>query len=316
MAKNLNNYSFTVITPAYNTEKHIETCIKAVINSKYDLNKVEHIIVDDGSTDNTYEIVKKYANKFPHIKLYRKPNSNWGGVMNYVHHNKLVHNDYVTICDSDDAITPKAFFYVNKFSKNEDLIFGNFYKWNGKYFKFPAHSYYYLFKRLPYSKKTNKKIPPFLWMTHGAYCKKNIFYKMNNLKENVSYQDNILIMEWFKNANTIRYINKCLEKYFESRPGNSSHFINNKKSILLQLENMRILEKNNLPEPLISILIYFRALRKYCQKNKIVFTFKNKPKFNNVTFLMRILMCIAYYCSGVKKLIKVKKIKSNRINKN
>lgn len=307
MAKNLNNYSFTIITPAYNTEKHIEICIRAVINSKYDLNKVEHIIVDDGSTDNTYEIVKKYADKFPHIKLYRKPNSNWGGVMNYVRHNELVHNDYVTICDSDDAIMPKAFLYVNKFSKNEDLIFGNFYKWNGKHFKFPAHSYYYLFKRLPYSKKTNKKIPPFLWMTHGTYCKKSIFYKMNNLKEKVSYQDNILIMEWFKDANTIRYINKGLEKYFESRPGNSSHFINNEKSILLQLENLKILEKNNLPEPLVNILIYFRALRKYCQKNKIVFTFKNKPKFNNATFLMRILMCITYHCSGVRKLIKIEK---------
>jgi len=76
MTKKLNDYSFTIITPAYNTAKYIENNIKAIINSKYDLNKIEHIIVDDGSTDNTYQIVKKYANKYPHIKLYKKPNSN------------------------------------------------------------------------------------------------------------------------------------------------------------------------------------------------------------------------------------------------
>ena len=48
--------------------------------------------------------------------------------MNYVKENKLIHNDYVTISDSDDVITKKAFFYVNKYANNEDLIFGNFYR--------------------------------------------------------------------------------------------------------------------------------------------------------------------------------------------
>ena len=76
MPKRLNNYSFTIITPAYNTAKYIENNIKAVINLKYDLNKVEHIIVDDGSTDDTYKVVKKFADKFSHIKLCRKSNSN------------------------------------------------------------------------------------------------------------------------------------------------------------------------------------------------------------------------------------------------
>ena len=304
MPKRLNNYSFTIITPAYNTAKYIENNIKAVINLKYDLNKVEHIIVDDGSTDDTYKVVKKFADKFSHIKLCRKSNSNWGGVMNYVKENKLIHNDYVTISDSDDVITKKAFFYVNKYANNEDLIFGNFYRWNGKRCKFPAHSYYYMFKRIPYSKKLKKNIPPFLWMTHGTYCKKEVFYKMHYLKEKVSYQDNILIMELFNNAKTIRYINKGLEKYFESRPGNSSEYIKNEKNVLLQLENARILEKSNLPEILATILLYFKQFRKYCKNNNITFKFKQKPKFKNVNWLMRLFINIVYYCVGINKFIK------------
>ncbi len=306
MTKKSNDYSFTIITPAYNTAKYIENNIKAIINSKYDLNKIEHIIVDDGSTDNTYQIVKKYADKYPHIKLYKKPNSNWGGVINYIRKNKLVHNDYVTINDSDDVIMPKALFYVNKYSHNEDLIFGNFYNWNGKHIHMLAQSYYYMFKRTV-SLNKHKKIPPFIWMTHGLYFKKNTFYKIHDLKEHISYQDNVLMSELFNYANSIRYINRCLEKYFESRPNNSSNFIENEKSIFLLSENAKVLEKNNLVDPLATILIYFKRLRKYCKKHKIVFKFKQKPKFKSVNPLMRLLVYMAYYCSGANRFIKIVK---------
>jgi hypothetical protein len=48
--------------------------------------------------------------------------------MNYVKNNKLIHNDYATICDSDDQITKKAFDEINKYAKDDDLIFGCFYR--------------------------------------------------------------------------------------------------------------------------------------------------------------------------------------------
>ena len=75
MGNKISKLTFSVITSAYNTAKYIGGCIESVINTGYDLNKIEHIIVDDGSTDNTSDVVKKYAKKYPHIKLYRKKNS-------------------------------------------------------------------------------------------------------------------------------------------------------------------------------------------------------------------------------------------------
>ena len=307
MPKRSNNYSFTIITPAYNVAKYIENNIKAIINSKYDLNKIEHIIVDDGSTDDTYQVVKKYADKFPHIKLYKKPNSNWGGVINYVKKNRLIHNDYVIQNDADDVILPKAFYHINKLSCDEDLIFTNFYKWNGKYGKFLVCPYYYFFKRLALLKRINKKIPPFIWMAHGTFVKKEIYYKMYDLKEHILYQDIITVMQWYQNAKTIRYINHPTEKYYESRPDNCSSHTNEIKNIHTQVENGKILAKNNIPEPLITILIYFKQFRDYCKKHKIVFKFHQKPKFKNVNPLMRIFVNMAYYCSGVNKLIKIVK---------
>ena len=128
----------------------------AVANNNYDLSKVEHIIVDDGSTDSTAAVVESYAKKYPHIKFYRKANSNWGGVINYVKDNKLIHNDYVVICDSDDVISRKAFSRVNKSVNDADFAIGGFCFWNGKHRNLPVLPYYYIFKRYMRDRKFTK----------------------------------------------------------------------------------------------------------------------------------------------------------------
>ena len=56
----------SIITPVYNGEPFIESCIKVVIDQAYP--DVEHIIVDGGSTDRTVEIIKQYAQEYPHIR--------------------------------------------------------------------------------------------------------------------------------------------------------------------------------------------------------------------------------------------------------
>lgn len=65
----------SVIIPIYNGEKYIEQCIKSVLNQSY--KSIEMIIIDDGSTDNSEDIIKKYTNKFYFIK-YIKSNQNKG----------------------------------------------------------------------------------------------------------------------------------------------------------------------------------------------------------------------------------------------
>ena len=50
----------SIIIPVYNEEKNIAKCLDAVVGNDYPHNKIEVIVVDDGSTDNTIEIVRKY----------------------------------------------------------------------------------------------------------------------------------------------------------------------------------------------------------------------------------------------------------------
>ena len=56
----------SIITPVYNGEKFIESCMKVVINQN--CLDVEHIIMDGGSKDGTVDIIKQYAEKYPHIR--------------------------------------------------------------------------------------------------------------------------------------------------------------------------------------------------------------------------------------------------------
>ncbi|MBM6860989.1 glycosyltransferase family 2 protein, partial [Clostridium saudiense] len=51
----------SVIVPAYNTEKYIGRCIESILNQSY--KELELIIINDGSTDSSAEIIKKYAKK-------------------------------------------------------------------------------------------------------------------------------------------------------------------------------------------------------------------------------------------------------------
>ena len=54
----MNNIKFSIIIPAYNVEKYIEKCIKSILEQDY--TNYEIIVVDDCSTDNTVNILKRY----------------------------------------------------------------------------------------------------------------------------------------------------------------------------------------------------------------------------------------------------------------
>ena len=49
----------SIIIPAYNVEKYLESCLESVINQSF--KDIEIICVNDFSTDNSYNIIKKYA---------------------------------------------------------------------------------------------------------------------------------------------------------------------------------------------------------------------------------------------------------------
>ena len=101
----MKNIKFSIIMPAYNVEDSIEESINSVLNQTY--SNLELIVVDDCSTDNTYNMVKNFSN----VKLFQTPiNSRQGAARNIGLDN--CSGDYVLFLDADDI------YFDNKVLEN------------------------------------------------------------------------------------------------------------------------------------------------------------------------------------------------------
>ena len=77
----LNKNKLSVIIPVYNGEKTVGKCLDSILNSLTDQN-VEIICIDDGSKDNTWEILQKYEGRYAFIISVHKVNGGVGSARN------------------------------------------------------------------------------------------------------------------------------------------------------------------------------------------------------------------------------------------
>lgn len=91
-------YKVGIIIPAYNVEKYIYRAMESCINQTY--KNIEIVVVDDGSSDGTYDVVKSYSDKDSRIKLYRQENGGVSSARNRAL--DMCTSDYVLFLDSDD----------------------------------------------------------------------------------------------------------------------------------------------------------------------------------------------------------------------
>lgn len=92
----------SVIIPVYNAEKYISCCIQNILSQSY--SNLEIIIVDDGSIDSSYEVIKTYTIVDPRIKLYKKENGGASSARNYGLDHAL--GEYIVFVDIDDGVSP------------------------------------------------------------------------------------------------------------------------------------------------------------------------------------------------------------------
>ncbi|MBQ2873320.1 MAG: glycosyltransferase [Bacilli bacterium] len=91
----------SVIVPVYNVEEYLPRCLDTLVGST--LKDIEIILINDGSPDNSEEIIKKYQKKFKDIIVYhKKVNEGQGVARNYALN--IAKGEYVTFVDSDDFI--------------------------------------------------------------------------------------------------------------------------------------------------------------------------------------------------------------------
>ena len=97
--------SISVIIPVYNVAPWLKECLDSVLNQTF--RDMEIIIVDDGSTDSSPEIIKEYAEKDNRIIAIRKENGGLGSARNVAL--KMAKGEYIAFVDSDDKIHPEVY---------------------------------------------------------------------------------------------------------------------------------------------------------------------------------------------------------------
>lgn len=105
---------FSIIIPVYNTEKYLKKCLDSVFNQTY--NNYEVIAINDGSTDNSEELIKKYDNL-----IYLKQ-ANQGLSMARNNGIKKANGDYLIFLDSDDYIEKDLLLNLSEEIKNQDIV--------------------------------------------------------------------------------------------------------------------------------------------------------------------------------------------------
>ena len=112
---------YSIIIPVYNVEKYINKCLDSLVMQTY--HNIEIIAVDDGSTDESLRILKKYEKKYKNISIISQKNQ--GAFIARTTGVKKATGDYCLFVDSDDWIENDTIEKINEYIlkyKNVDII--------------------------------------------------------------------------------------------------------------------------------------------------------------------------------------------------
>ena len=200
----------SVIVPVYNVEPYLDKCLNTLVNQT--LKKIEIIIVNDGSKDNSEKIIEKYLKKYPEkIKYIKKAN----GVLSSARNEglKYASGEYIGFVDSDDYVSLNTFnlMYKKAKEKNFDLVVCNLnYVYETKTKMVSAG----LDKDLENEDEVKKNIVflyPAVW---NKLYKKEILDSLK-FKEGIWYEDVEFNFRVYPRVKSIGYVDKPLIQYVQ-----------------------------------------------------------------------------------------------------
>lgn len=104
----MTNYMFAIILPIYNSGLYLNECLKSIVSQNY--HSFHIIAIDDGSTDNSIDILNQYKKQYDFLTILRQSNKGVSAARNtalqYIEDFFPAKFDYVAFIDSDDVISP------------------------------------------------------------------------------------------------------------------------------------------------------------------------------------------------------------------
>lgn len=220
----MNNYILTVVIPTYNTEEYLSRCVTSLLDPQIN-GKVQIIVVNDGSKDNSLKEAIRLAQNRPYIQVIDKPNAGHGSTINKGV--ELAQGKYFRVLDSDDWFnTPHFVKFVNQLDNlQSDLIvtWGYIEKVYEKK-QLPYHMFddnKHIIYNIEYNINTfdfkNKYVVMALMTYKTEILKKNY----RPLLENTFYVDNEFLLYPMINVKSITFLDLYIYHYFIGRPEQS-----------------------------------------------------------------------------------------------
>jgi len=279
----------SLIVPVYNVEKYIDKCLDSLVNQT--LKNIEIIVVNDGTKDNSQEIIDKYAKEYSNVKSYIKENGGLSSARNFgLEHAK---GKYIAFVDSDDWVELDMYeeMYTKAISNNFDMVVSDLkYVYPNKVFNAVSN----IDKDL-YGKETLKsymtKIYPAAW---NKLYKKELFNTNIRFKLNVWFEDVEFIYRLYPYINSVGVVKKPLYNYLQREGAITSTF---DKRLYHYVEN-------------------WDGIVEFYKKNKLYKKYKEELEYSHIRYL---------FATFVKRLANVKDKKEfdngvglviDKINKN
>lgn len=220
----MKSVSISILVPIYNVEDFLPECLDSLVNQT--LKDIEIICINDGSTDNSLNIIKKYAVKDKRIKIIDKRNTGYGDSMNQGL--KKAVGEYVGIVESDDFIERDAFeiMYNLAKKKNVEVVKSNFYEYYTDQRRDVGRSNMFLLQEVEkiIDPRKNRHIfyeQPSIW----SAIYKNDFLKKNDIEflpsPGASYQDAGFNFKVWANARRAYFIDEAFLHYRQDNPNSS-----------------------------------------------------------------------------------------------
>ena len=211
----------TIVIPTYNMEKYLRKCLDSlIIDDKELFEKLEVLIVNDGSKDSSSAIAHEYQENYPNVfRVIDKENGNYGSCVN--RGLKEATGKYIKILDADDYFDNIVFtsFLTYLYECKTDLIINDYRVVNEEGKKIADYSF-----NLPMVddfslSELSDNVIQWLWH-HGITYRKDIFKGLDYRQtEGISYTDDEWIYKPMVNVKSISYFSHILYLYLRGREG-------------------------------------------------------------------------------------------------
>ena len=311
----------SIIIPNYNTAKYLPRCLDSLIHQTF--RDIEIIVIDDGSTDNSLEILKGYQDHRIRILSHQGDGSGPGGARNMGL--QSAHGKYIMFCDSDDWYEPNMCqkMYETIEQKKVDLVCCQSYLEDEEGLSQKElegrHKYQY-YNALPDGKLilTDKRILKTNVLLWNKIWRRDLIKKYQiSLISKIEHEDDAFWLMYGSVASTIYYLKDKLYHYFLRRNSIMSAVFhktpkNPTDRYQVCLAVYTFLNKNNLLNQHKEFIIYvFRnqlrvmgqflpedQLKKYCESlNKII---KNDLKSNKYLVVSADMVSLFDRCDKIK----------------